>query len=289
MADDLENGKPSKLWSLVDGALFGLGVGVIASIFAPEIPPTWSLTFGVIVIMVGIFRWGKLRAVSFVSSAIVAALVFGAWRLVPKHDPLATRKDVDAALEACRKSGQSVPVSQDQNAGGNDKPISKAELAKIFQQFKAARSDGRTSALSGEQLEAMAPLILAEMVQWSDDWNMADRKLDAERQELRAKRPSLTPEEDAGIIQWIGRERDALNEQYVGHVYEMMKNANSLRLHLLQSVGSPEPSQDAPIARIFIDVLSKKNIGFGQMQEATAYMGSLWNRAVKAKAKVHGH
>ncbi len=286
MADDSENDKPSKVWVLLDGALFGLGVGVIASIFVPEIPETWSLSFGVIVIVLGIFRVFKFKAVSFLLSAVAATVVFGAWRIVPKHDPPATKKDF-------QELAQNIFGKPDQPShdliGADDKPISKAELAKMLQQFKAGRNDGRTSSLSGEQLEAMAPLILAEMLQWSDDWNTADQKLDAERQQLREKNPNRTPEEDAGIMRWIGRERDALNEQYVAHVYEMMKNANSLRLHLLQSVGSPVPSQDAPIARIFIDVLSKKNISFSQMQEATAYMNSLWNRAVKAKAKAQTH
>jgi hypothetical protein len=276
VADDLGNGKPSKWWSLVDGALFGLGVGVIASIFAPQIPPTWSLTFGVIVIVLGIFRWGKFRVLSFVLSAVVAAMVFGAWKIIPKQDPPATKKDVQELF----KDQLGKPDQSPRDASIDDKPISRTELAKMLQQYKKSQPS------SSDQLETMAPTLVAEMSTWSEAWDLADRKIEAEKATGLSK-PSMSKEDTEGFQKYIAQEKDALNRQYIALVFPTMEQTNSLRLLLLSRYGSFDSSKDAPVGVIFTRVLSKQTINWLEMQSAANYTRDLWAKAQKVKAQTH--
>lgn len=163
MADETQG----KIWRLLDGALFGSGVGVVVTVMAGALPPEYLLGFGLLLIVISIFRakiFGKWKAAFLANVMLSVGIVVGTaemWKHIAKPEPPATKSDFVSALKQLADKTQpqspisiSIPPSSIPN--GN-KPITKPELEQFFQQYVASHSMPMAGAnLSNEQLRTQA-------------------------------------------------------------------------------------------------------------------------------------
>jgi hypothetical protein len=117
---------------------------VIAAAIAPTIPVNWLVGFGFAVIVIAIFRanfWEnpRYRWIGVCGSTILSAIVvvggYALLRFVPKPEPLATKSDFEnwAKNRPDTTQHESDPRPQ----SGSDKPLTRADLNKLMEQYTA--------------------------------------------------------------------------------------------------------------------------------------------------------
>lgn len=239
-----------KRWiAFIDAPWLGIGVGIVIGAFGSLLSVKWLIVAGWGLISAETFRHDFLRrgrkarlAGSTALSILIGLALFSAWEHTPLPVEPLTKKDAQELVS------RFIPINQPQVApppglADPDKPITKAELLKMLQQYKTAAPAGiparphvpaGAELLADDDLRQRASSIADKLVQ---AWSVMDQRVD-ELSNLRG----IT--RDAEKQKRLQVQEEGLQKEFIPENEELIIEANHLRRALLERLGRNTSEMD---------------------------------------------
>jgi hypothetical protein len=273
------------IWTLLEGALFGVGIGMIMAVFGGALSPLWMLGLGCAVIVLGIFRAFKHVITKIVLAVLTPVLIFGTWHFLPKPEPPVTKKDLAESLNSL-----SANPGKDSRQDA-DTVLTKADLDSMLRQFRSAppaSANQRGFSLTDEaNIRDMSGWILSNELhaaanglkdEWNRYWGGEDRELEKEVTILQ----SDVTKNKRRLDQLRGERKQlriVFNDEYMGRIRAVAIIALASQDKLWGS-GSGAKTNDRPMRTIIAGMAAGavKDDDDTQLGDVIAYLNDLADR-----------